>query len=302
MSNIINWHHLFGVGLIDLFKNSDFKVELEKELSIKKQLLDIVIIQQQGDKKPEPLPDGLEELNHYNLITYKSLRESLNAWTIEELIGYYSNYRKVISPKHKLLPVDQFQLYAISTRYPSKLLQKPLHFIQKQAGVFDLQWGHRTIKLIVLSRLAHSPQNGFWHLFGGSTESFSYGDQVYRWQEPIQRSVLNRLNQLYRKEGYDMPYTMEDFLRESTLEGLHLLSAEERVKGLPPEERVKGLLPEERVKGLPPEERVKGLPPEERVKGLSLKERLKDLPPSERAQLIEYVQKLNEEQNDTPKQ
>jgi hypothetical protein len=37
MSNIIKWHHLFGVGLMDLFANSDFKVELEKELSIKKE-------------------------------------------------------------------------------------------------------------------------------------------------------------------------------------------------------------------------------------------------------------------------
>jgi len=32
----INWHRLFGLTLMDLFTGSNYQVELEKELSLKK--------------------------------------------------------------------------------------------------------------------------------------------------------------------------------------------------------------------------------------------------------------------------
>ena len=43
---MINWHHIFGIGLVDLFAYTNYTVELEKDLSIKKQFLDVVIIEQ----------------------------------------------------------------------------------------------------------------------------------------------------------------------------------------------------------------------------------------------------------------
>jgi hypothetical protein len=36
----MNWHRLFGLLLTDFFTASPFIVELEKDLSLKKQLLD----------------------------------------------------------------------------------------------------------------------------------------------------------------------------------------------------------------------------------------------------------------------
>jgi hypothetical protein len=44
MVNFIKWHRLFGIMLIDFFTDSNYKVELEKDLSIKQQYLDVVII------------------------------------------------------------------------------------------------------------------------------------------------------------------------------------------------------------------------------------------------------------------
>ena len=38
------WHRTFGLTLMDLLANSNYEVELEKELSLKKQYLDVVII------------------------------------------------------------------------------------------------------------------------------------------------------------------------------------------------------------------------------------------------------------------
>ncbi len=40
----MNWHRLFGLLLSDFFAGSPFVVELEKDLSLKKQLLDVVIL------------------------------------------------------------------------------------------------------------------------------------------------------------------------------------------------------------------------------------------------------------------
>ena len=42
-----------------------------------------------------------------------------------------------------------------------------------------------------------------------------------------------------------MPYTVEDFMRDVTLEHLRLLPPEERLKGLPAAERLRGLSNEE---------------------------------------------------------
>jgi hypothetical protein len=38
------WHHLFGLSLIDFFRGQPVTVELEKDLSLKQQLLDVVIL------------------------------------------------------------------------------------------------------------------------------------------------------------------------------------------------------------------------------------------------------------------
>jgi hypothetical protein len=277
--NKINWHRLFGLTLMDLFTNSNYLVELEKELSLKKQYLDVVIIRKTLGQFLTEIPVGLEHLTEHNLLTYKSLHEPLNDWAIEELIGYYSNYRKLVSPSpEELLPANQFQLYAISTRYPKHLLNQQINFEEIQPGVFDLTWGTRLIRLLVLSRVPLEAKNAFWLLFSGTEQGFAYGDQHYHWRQPSQRAVLNQLYELYQREGAIMPYTMEDFEKDFTKEHLHLLPPEERLKGLAPEEILKEFAPEEILKGLAPEDRLKGLAPEEILKRLPLETILKYLP------------------------
>jgi FtsH-binding integral membrane protein len=44
---MINWHRLFGLALIHFFTNSPFIVELEKDLSLMRQFLDVVILRKQ---------------------------------------------------------------------------------------------------------------------------------------------------------------------------------------------------------------------------------------------------------------
>ncbi|KOR27722.1 hypothetical protein TI04_12715, partial [Achromatium sp. WMS2] len=95
------------------------------------------------------MPDGFDNLGAHSLITYKSMRETLDDWTLKELIGHYVNYRKQLNPK-QLVAEDQFRLYAISTRFPEKLSQQ-ITLIQVQAGIYDIQWGTDLIRIIVLN-------------------------------------------------------------------------------------------------------------------------------------------------------
>ncbi len=254
MKTRIDWHRLFGLTLIDLFTNSDYEVELEKELSLKKQYLDVVIIRKTAGIALKETPSGLENLAEHNLLTYKSLREPLDDWAIEELIGHYSNYRKLVSPSlDNLLPASLFNLYAVSTRHPYKLLHKNMIFKEIKQGVYDLTWGNRNIRVIVLSRIEKEKKNSIWQLFSGKDDGFVYGDEHYKWHCPTEKAMLNQLYELYKLEGGIMPYTMEDFNKDFTREHLHLLPPSERLKGLPPSERLKGLPPSERLKGLSPE-------------------------------------------------
>ena len=43
----INWHRLFGLLLMDYLSDRGFSVELEKDLSLKRQFLDFVIIKKE---------------------------------------------------------------------------------------------------------------------------------------------------------------------------------------------------------------------------------------------------------------
>ena len=47
---MIDWHHLFGWTLTDYFRNSNYQVNLEKDLSIKPQQLDVLIIEKSEGK------------------------------------------------------------------------------------------------------------------------------------------------------------------------------------------------------------------------------------------------------------
>jgi hypothetical protein len=200
------------------------------------------------------LPDGLENLGEHNLLTYKSLHQPVDSWTIDELMGHYVNYRKLVSPSaDKLLPIEKFRLYAVSTRYPQKLeTEVPLQLVK--AGVYEIQWGTHAIRVIVLSRVPEAPKNAVWQLFSAIPEKVHYGATHYQWRQSEDRKLIRDLHQKYQVEGITMPYTLEDYHRDSTMEYLKSLSPEELLKTLPVKELLKGLPAEEWLKILPAEE------------------------------------------------
>src|SRR5438046_4987879 len=146
----MNWHRLFGLLLSDFFAGSPFVVELEKDLSIKKQLLDVVILRRGRGRFMGQLPDGFRGLTKYNLITFKSYQEALDDWALKELTGHYANYRKQVSPdKDALLPEADFRLYAVCARYPQRLAGQ-VPGAEVQPSVYDCRRGTDVIRVVVL--------------------------------------------------------------------------------------------------------------------------------------------------------
>jgi hypothetical protein len=86
--------------------------------------------------------------------------------------------------------------------------------------------------------------NAMLHLFSARQEQVRYGAEHYRQRSDETSTLLGQLLQQCRKEGVQMPYTMEDFRRDYVREHLKDLTLEERLAGLSPEERLAGLSPE----------------------------------------------------------
>ena len=102
-------------------EGTPFVVELERDLSVKQQLLDVAIVRRGPGEGKTQLPDGMTDLADYNLITFKSHQEALDDWALKELTGHYVNYRKQVSPRDQLLPERSFRLYAVCARHPREL-------------------------------------------------------------------------------------------------------------------------------------------------------------------------------------
>ncbi len=203
---------------------------MEKDLSLKRQLLDVVILRKDTGNPIETLPDGLDNLRQYNLLSYKSLREPFDDWALKELTEHYVNYRKQISPSFQdLLAEEEFQLYGVSTRYPQKLASQ-VEFQAIQEGVYEIQRGSDLIRMIVLSEIAHAEHNTIWHLFSGIPGEVEFAARQYRGHTREISTILNQLFENYHLEGLEMAYTMEDFQKDYVRDHLGMLSTDEILK------------------------------------------------------------------------
>jgi len=236
----MDWHRHFGLLLTDFFTASPFVVEMEKDLSIKKQFLDVVILRKRKGRLTEPLPDGLENLSDHNLITFKSHQEALDDWALKELTGHYVNYRKQLSPGDEpLLPESAFRLYAVCSRFPHNLAQQgPWETLQP--GVYECRRGSDRIRVVVESRLPLHERNAAIHLFSGASARVQYGRDHYRQRSPNTSTLIWQLLKGYEEEGIVVPYTMEDFQRDFAREHFKDLTLEQQLeafKSLTPEKR-----------------------------------------------------------------
>jgi len=275
----MDWHCLFGLILTDHLSGTPFIVELEKDLSFKKQYLDVVILRKTAGVVPFRLPDGLDDLVDHNLITFKSHHEAFDAWAVKEVMAHFVNYRKQVSPSlDELIPEARIRCYGVCARFPMQLQGI---MAERRQGVWECPWGTDLVRVLVLRDLPREEHNAPLHLFSAAREQVQYGQAHYRQRSRDTNTLVGSLLDRYEKEGLPMPYTMEDFRREAKKDALMALTPDERLEGLAPAKLLEKLTPEERLEGLPPEKLLEKLPPEKRLEGLSLEQRLKGLPPDE---------------------
>ncbi len=335
-SSPTDWHRLFGLMLTDFFDGSPFRVETELDVSKVGQFIDVLIIRKEPGEMTRRLPDGMEDLADYNVISFKSYQEGFTAWSAKELIAYYVNYRKQLSDP--MIPEDRFRLFAVCVRFPRDLA-RVANLEEIHPGVSECDLSIERIRIIVISRLSQEVQNALLQLFSAQAEQVQFAQQYFRHQATRTSSLLQQLLTRYQEEGLDMPvdldkwvaeFQKEQFLkldpkdrleffrgmpveqrRELHREALKDLSLEERLEllqSLPQEEHqnfLQSLPPEERLElfqSLPPEERLElfqSLPLEERLEGLEPEELLKRLSPNE---IQAYLDRLKGNSGDQPEE
>jgi hypothetical protein len=283
---IIGWHRLFGLTLRDLFTHTPYTVELEKDLTLQQQFLDVVIIEQNTQQPfdPNTLPDGLDNLKTHNLLTYKSFRESLDSFSLDELIGHTVNYQKQFAPN---LPREHLQLYAVTTRHPRQLFTDYPPKKHPKSGLYDLPWGSHKVRIIVLKNIAPHPRNAAWNLFSAQLDKIKQGANDYTWQQQI--TVMQQLFRYYNLEEFiPMAYTYEQFEREFKQEIKHEIFDEFKEEFLQQfkEEFLQQCTLEERLQGLKAEERLQGLKAEEILATLNATTQLRLLRAEDRLQVM----------------
>jgi hypothetical protein len=231
------WHRLFGLSLVDFFRGTPVSVELEKDLSLKQQLLDVVLIHKAvGVTLPCRLPDGFDDLAAHNLVTFKSYQETLDGWALNELVGHYVNYRKQVSPSMQdLLPESDFRLFAVSVRFPQALARQ-VAITPVQPGVHETRHFTGPIRLVVVHELPKEEHNSLLHLFSARGDLMRYGAEHYRLHSDETSSLLLQLFERYHLEATLMPDLLEQLAQETIEDLLKRLPAERLAKRLSPED------------------------------------------------------------------
>jgi hypothetical protein len=252
MDELRPWHRLFGLSWSAFCSGTGLEVNPEKDLSVKQQLLDLLLRRGPGPL-PLPLPDGFDNLGDWNVVTFKSHQEALDGWALCELVGHYVNVRKQVSPSLKnLLPESAFRLYAVCVRLPHNLAQL-VPLTRLQDGVYELQLVHLRIRIIVIQELPMQVQNAMLLLFSTRVEQVQYAREHYQPHTTEMTSLFYDLLKTV-SEDPDMSELLKKYARERMKELLRDTPPEERLEGLTPEQRLEGLTPEQRLKGLSREE------------------------------------------------
>lgn len=81
-------------------------------------------------------------------------------------------------------------------------------------GVYDAQRGSDRIRVIVANELAEIEENSLLHLFSATQNRVEYGKQHHLMHNNDTSTLVDQVFSLYRQEGRDRPYTIEDFRRD----------------------------------------------------------------------------------------
>lgn len=251
------WHRLFELSWMDFFRGLPVTVEPEKDLALKKQLLDLLLFRKEAGPLSCRLPDGFDnQLGTYNLVSFKSYQEKLSAWTLQELLGHYVNVRKQVSPsmdEDDLLSPEEFRLFAVSARFPRNLAEDNILLTPVQQGVYEVEALSRRIRVVVINQLPLEEHNALLHLFSANSDRVTYGIQHYRVRSSESSTLLVQLFQRYQTEALTMSDALAELHRETIKQLLRDLPVEQRLEGVPVEKLLEVIPMEKLLEGVPVE-------------------------------------------------
>ncbi|MCP4347826.1 MAG: hypothetical protein GY795_20175 [Desulfobacterales bacterium] len=214
-----DWHRLWCLMMSPVFERLGCETTVELDLSSKPQRLDMVVIS--GPEAPHydeldpSYYEGFENLNTHNLISFKSFREVFNATALEEFYGYFTSYRKDrnISEKDK----GTVNLYAVTHHFPQKLFApfQGTKFLRciREKRIYELGGILTPVRFIITRGNTHPVMGLFSDDPGQITASRRILEED-RWLLREVSSYLRKLFDYYFKEGFDMAYTKEMFIKE----------------------------------------------------------------------------------------
>lgn len=294
---LTSWHRLLGLTFKDMLTGQPASVDTEVDVSVLKQLLDILIIIKEEESLSCEMPDGFECMSRVNVISFKSHRETLDGEVIEELIHHAVAIRKIHSPnKQELLDASLFQSFAISVRSPEKfLVSLPQGFQARlvKPGVYDLPryTGTECIRLIVIHELPMTPNNAILHLFSAREVAVRYAIEHFRLKSDETSTLVRKLITRYQKEGVDMPNNLDRIAKEFYEQGRREIG-EEYLQSLPPEKLLELVPLEKRLEGVPTEKLLAAVPTEKRLEGVSAEEMIKAMSPEKLALLKQLMESI----------
>ena len=215
------WHRILTTVLGCEVARFAYRLESEVDVSIP-QILDAAIVSVERNdelatvENSRELPDGLTDLQAYNLVTIK-IEETLDLEALKELISYEVLYRKTFAKSAKKmsawkkLPEKKLGLYAISARQPSIPEMKKILKPTGTSGVFtvDLLGEELVITVIVPWKTQRIPRNAIWQLVSLHPDHMKFGAENFDWNFPSGGVIYNSIADYLNKQGIKMA-TLED--------------------------------------------------------------------------------------------
>ncbi len=267
-----DWHQLFGVVIAHQTVNLPYTLEVDYNVDRTEQRIDI-LLRKDDPNAPQPiLPDGFENLRIHNLFSFKSFQETLDLFTIRELLLYGLLYQKMQAPKGQtIVPDDDVSLYAVSTRYPRDLFKTPrLDIVPATgvSGVYDVWYGPSYLRLIVIQELALEARNANFFLFSSREDQVQYAQSNHRLTLPQYQYFVTKLMARFNPTGGVMPKlaipTKAEMVREVFNDPEQDKAVlRELLAGVPDELRIQDVSTTVRLKDIPVADRLEGLSPNE---------------------------------------
>ncbi len=205
-----------GMVLTPLFEKLGYETRLETDLSLKSQLIDIVVIKRVEVKDFSQVLDRIywgafDNLNEHNLISFKSYAETFGSFEAEELYGHSINYCK-----QQRVPRGAVNLYAIVHHYPEQFLKpfKDTGFLKNKndRGVTDFDTGAFKKIRFIRTRETDNPLLG---LFSGEIENIERSYNRLKREGTLISGVSGYLKKIGKYIGEVIKmYTKEDFFKE----------------------------------------------------------------------------------------